>query len=135
LTTEKVTTVDMDDLDGDEWIDAELQDVLDEEYELEMSEPALSIDLRRIFSPGSAGRTTPRPRKRPSPSEKTERRIYTLTVLAAIFMPLSFVTGLLGVNLAGIPEATDPLAFLALCGLLSVIVLVQLLILRLKGWL
>jgi zinc transporter len=68
-------------------------------------------------------------------SEKTERRIYTLTVLTAIFMPLGFITGLLGVNLAGIPDATDPMAFLFLCGLLVVIVLVQLLILCLKGWL
>jgi zinc transporter len=68
-------------------------------------------------------------------SEKTERRIYTLTVLTVIFMPLGFITGLLGVNLAGIPDATDPMAFLFLCGLLVVIVLGQLLILRLKGWL
>jgi zinc transporter len=50
-------------------------------------------------------------------------------------MPLSFVTGLLGVNLAGIPHASDPLAFLALCGLLVLVVLMQILVLRWKGWL
>jgi zinc transporter len=68
-------------------------------------------------------------------SERTEKRIYTLTVLTAIFMPLSFLTGLLGVNLAGIPRADNPEAFLTLCAILLVVILVQLLILRLKGWL
>lgn len=35
--------------DGTDWLEAELQDTLDEDYELEMSEPALSIELRRIY--------------------------------------------------------------------------------------
>jgi len=32
-----------------DWLEAELEDVLDEDYELEISEPALSIELRRIY--------------------------------------------------------------------------------------
>lgn len=68
-------------------------------------------------------------------SETTERRVYSLTVITAIFLPLSFVTGLLGVNLAGIPDASDPLAFLILCLFLLLIVLVQLWLLRRRGWL
>ena len=32
-----------------EWLEAELADTLDEDYELEMSEPALSMELRRIY--------------------------------------------------------------------------------------
>lgn len=68
-------------------------------------------------------------------SETTERRVYSLTVITAIFLPLSFITGLLGVNLAGIPDASDPLAFLILCLFLLLIVLVQLWLLRRKGWL
>jgi len=35
--------------DGTDWLDAELQDTLDEDYELELSEPALSLELRRIY--------------------------------------------------------------------------------------
>jgi len=31
------------------WLEAELADTLDEDYELEMSEPALSLELRRIY--------------------------------------------------------------------------------------
>ncbi|MFO1129709.1 MAG: polyphosphate kinase 2 [Rhodospirillales bacterium] len=37
------------DLDVNEWLQAELEDALDEDYELEMSEPALSLELRRIY--------------------------------------------------------------------------------------
>lgn len=32
-----------------DWLKAELEDTLDEDYELEMSEPALSIELRKIY--------------------------------------------------------------------------------------
>ncbi|HET6593949.1 MAG TPA: hypothetical protein VFG48_13590, partial [Xanthomonadales bacterium] len=34
---------------GEDWLEAELQDTLDEDYELELSEPALSMELRRIY--------------------------------------------------------------------------------------
>ncbi|MEM7224264.1 MAG: zinc transporter ZntB [Pseudomonadota bacterium] len=36
-------------------------------------------------------------------SEKMNRNMYLLSVLAGIFLPLDFVTGLLGVNIGGIP--------------------------------
>lgn len=36
-------------LSGMDWLKAELQDVLDEDYELEISEPALSMELRNIY--------------------------------------------------------------------------------------
>jgi polyphosphate kinase 2 len=35
--------------DDRDWLAAELADMLDEDYELEMSEPALSMELRRIY--------------------------------------------------------------------------------------
>jgi polyphosphate kinase 2 len=35
--------------DAADWLEAELIDMLDEDYELEMSEPALSMELRRIY--------------------------------------------------------------------------------------
>ena len=34
---------------GADWLEAELADTLDEDYELELSEPALSLELRRIY--------------------------------------------------------------------------------------
>jgi len=35
--------------EGVDWLEAELEDMLDEDYELELSEPALSLELRRIY--------------------------------------------------------------------------------------
>lgn len=68
-------------------------------------------------------------------TEKTERRLFSLTVITAIFLPLTFITGLLGVNLAGIPDASDRWSFLLLCLLLALLVAAQLWYLRRKGWL
>jgi zinc transporter len=48
-------------------------------------------------------------------TEQMSRRMYAITVFAAIFLPLTFITGLFGVNLAGIPGADHPFAFAALC--------------------
>lgn len=36
-------------LDPLQWLEAELADTLDEDYELELSEPALSLELRKIY--------------------------------------------------------------------------------------
>jgi len=48
-------------------------------------------------------------------TEELNRRIYLFTVLAGIFMPLTFLTSLLGMNLAGIPMADHPKSFLVVC--------------------
>jgi zinc transporter len=39
-------------------------------------------------------------------------RMYLLSVVAAIFLPLTFVTGLLGMNVAGLPGTVSPNGFL-----------------------
>jgi hypothetical protein len=38
------------DVDGKDWLDAELADMLDEDYELELSEPALREEIRKIYN-------------------------------------------------------------------------------------
>jgi zinc transporter len=38
-------------------------------------------------------------------------RMYLLSVVAAIFLPLTFVTGLLGMNVAGLPGTESPFGF------------------------
>jgi len=48
-------------------------------------------------------------------SEQLNKNMYVLSVIAAVFLPLGFVTGLLGVNVAGIPGDQAPWAFAALC--------------------
>jgi len=60
-------------------------------------------------------------------AEEIDQRSLLISVVAFIFLPLTFITGLLGMNVAGIPDATDPWAFwwvVGLCFLLAVGVLV-----------
>jgi len=40
-----------------------------------------------------------------------EHATYMLTVVAGIFLPLGFLTGLLGINVGGMPGMDDPAAF------------------------
>lgn len=68
-------------------------------------------------------------------SEQMNVRMYVLSLVAAIFLPLGFLTGLLGINLAGIPGAENPWAFGVFVGLLAVLVLLQLLLFRRRKWL
>ena len=59
-------------------------------------------------------------------AEEIDQRALLISVVAFIFLPLTFVTGLLGMNVAGIPDAADPWAFwwvVGLCVLIAVGVL------------
>ncbi|CTQ31923.1 CorA family divalent cation transporter [Jannaschia rubra] len=62
--------------------------------------------------------------------ERTNRNLYILSIMSALFLPLGFLTGLLGVNLGGIPGSSSPIGFAAFCALLAVIFGVQVMILR-----
>lgn len=42
---------------------------------------------------------------------RNERTNYLLTIVAAIFLPLGFLTGLLGINVGGVPGMDNPQAF------------------------
>lgn len=52
-------------------------------------------------------------------TERTNDIMLTLSVVAVVFLPLTFLTGLLGVNLAGIPYADEAWVFWAFCALLA----------------
>ncbi|MGH1351881.1 MAG: zinc transporter ZntB [Methyloligellaceae bacterium] len=58
-------------------------------------------------------------------AEKLNTNMFVLSVLSAIFLPLGFLTGLLGINVGGIPGAEHPYAFMIFIGILCVIVAVQ----------
>ncbi len=42
---------------------------------------------------------------------RNEQTTYVLTIFAGVFLPLGFVTGLLGINVGGMPGMNDPEAF------------------------
>jgi len=48
-------------------------------------------------------------------AETMNRQMLLLSVVAAIFLPLGLITGLLGINVGGIPGADDARAFWAVC--------------------
>ncbi|MBF8999318.1 MULTISPECIES: zinc transporter ZntB [Vibrio] len=48
-------------------------------------------------------------------AEKMNQNTYLFSVIAAIFLPTSFLTGLLGVNVGGIPGTESPIAFTLFC--------------------
>lgn len=60
---------------------------------------------------------------------------YKLGVIGGIFLPLTFFTGLLGSNVAGIPWAEEPWAFWGVCAACLAIALTLLAIFHSRRWL
>ena len=67
-------------------------------------------------------------------TERLNRNTYVFSLIAAIFLPLSFLTGLLGINVPGIPGADDPEAFLVFCGILIAVVVAQVAVFKKLRW-
>jgi zinc transporter len=67
-------------------------------------------------------------------SEQMDNRMYVLSIVAAIFLPLGFLTGLLGINVGGIPGADYKAAFVIFCLLLMALVVVEIVIFKRKKW-
>ncbi|MBY6154130.1 zinc transporter ZntB [Vannielia litorea] len=66
--------------------------------------------------------------------DKLNRNLYLLSILSAIFLPLGFLTGLMGINLGGMPGAESPWAFWAFTGGLVVVGILQVWVLRRLRW-
>jgi zinc transporter len=69
-----------------------------------------------------------------SMSEQMNRKMYVLSIISAIFLPLTFLTGLLGINIGGIPGANNENAFLVFSLLLVIVVTIQFIIFKKKKW-
>jgi len=66
--------------------------------------------------------------------ERTNRRLGILTVLSAIFMPMTFLAGIWGMNFEGMPELKHPFAYPAALGLMILVASGMLLYFRKHGW-
>ena len=67
-------------------------------------------------------------------AERLNRNTYVFSLIASIFLPLGFLTGLLGINVPGIPGADDPEAFVIFCGILVAVVAVQVAVFKKLRW-
>lgn len=68
-------------------------------------------------------------------AETLNRRLYALAIITAIFLPLSFLTGLLGMNVAGIPLTSEPWSFWLWAGVFATVLTGQIVLLRFVRWL
>jgi len=68
-------------------------------------------------------------------SQRQASHSYRLSLAAGIFLPLGFLTGVFGVNLAGMPGTENPMAFVWLCLGMAGLGLILLLLLKMMRWL
>lgn len=68
-------------------------------------------------------------------SELGNQRVYLLSMITAVFLPLGFLTGLLGINVGGMPGTDSSEAFWWVSGGLFSSAIVLTLLLRRKKWL
>ncbi|MEW4449131.1 zinc transporter ZntB [Qipengyuania sp. JC766] len=64
-----------------------------------------------------------------------ERATYMLTIVAGIFLPLGFLTGLLGINVGGMPGVDSGNAFWWVAGICAAIIVILLVIFKRLRWL
>lgn len=66
--------------------------------------------------------------------EQLNRRLLTLSIISAFFLPMTFITGLLGMNVAGIPYHDEPWSFAAVVGATAVLGIALMAYLKLRRW-
>ncbi len=67
-------------------------------------------------------------------SEQLNSRMYLLSLITTIFLPLGFLTGLFGINVGGIPGSESKLAFTIFVVILGSLALVLLAFFKRKKW-
>lgn len=67
-------------------------------------------------------------------AEMTNQRLYVLSIITAVFLPLGFVCALLGVNIGGVPLRQEDWAFWALVAIFVVGVAFQIWLFKRRGW-
>ena len=66
-------------------------------------------------------------------AEETNRQLYVLSILSALFLPPTFVTGLFGMNVKGLPFGDDPRGFVGVMAISLASAVVAFALIRLLG--
>ncbi len=67
-------------------------------------------------------------------ADRMNKNMYVLSVIAAIFLPLGFLTGLMGINIGGMPGVDDEAAFWTFSGILIAVVALQVVVFKKLKW-
>lgn len=67
-------------------------------------------------------------------TDRLNKRLYVLTIVTTLFLPLGFITGLLGINVGGIPLAESARGFLFVCLILAGIAIGTVVYFRWSKW-
>lgn len=67
-------------------------------------------------------------------SEQLNNRMYLLSIITAVFLPLGFLTGLMGINVGGIPGSENPMAFRYFVWSVIILIIVQLILFKWRKW-
>jgi zinc transporter len=66
--------------------------------------------------------------------EQQNSRMYALSIVALIFLPVTFVTGVFGMNVGGLPGLENPTAFMIVVGTMLFISIAFITVLKIKRW-
>lgn len=66
--------------------------------------------------------------------ERMNRTMYLLGIITGFFLPMSFLTGLLGINVGGIPGSENPYGFAVACVIIAAVACFQWWIFRRLKW-
>ncbi|MFJ3485123.1 zinc transporter ZntB [Pseudomonas sp. NPDC090202] len=67
-------------------------------------------------------------------NERMNRTMYRFGIITGIFLPMSFITGLLGINVGGIPGSDNTHGFMLACGLMVVVAVGQIWLFKRLRW-
>ncbi len=69
-----------------------------------------------------------------SSREMMNQTMYVLSIVGAIFLPLSFLVGLFGINVGGIPGSKSQMAFGVFCVIMLIIGVIEFLLFKKNKW-
>ena len=67
-------------------------------------------------------------------SQQLNERMYLFSIIAAIFLPITFITGIFGMNVGGMPGVEEPAAFWIALASMAVVAVILMVILKIKKW-